>query len=664
MEKSIRERWESLKSRVDYHNQRYHGLDDPEISDAEFDALFAELKAIESQYPQLQEQEDSPTQSVGSLLRHSALARVRHQYPLLSLDNAFNAKEVEQFFRRVSVQLSGTPQWLCEPKIDGLAVNLRYEHGVLTLAATRGNGQEGENVTENMKTIAEVPSQLKGQWPELLEIRGEVYMPKAEFLAWNADLEKPFSNPRNAAAGSLRQLDARVSAQRPLHFFAYGVGRVPAGIETQKQLLECFALEGFSTSPHHRLALSVEECLEYYEYWVQNREDCAFEIDGVVYKVNVFAQQTQLGISSRVPKYAIAHKFSAPVGESTLLQVHWQVGRTGVVTPVAELAPLPLGGVIVRRASLHNLDEIKRLGLALCDQVQVARCGDVIPKIIARVHEGASRAPIQIPTHCPSCGEQLVRAPETVALKCMGALACPAQLHQRVVHFASRSALDIAQLGVKQVEQLLQAGLIHRVDEIYHLTSDDLLALPRMGKRSSERLHENIQQSKNTTLARLLYGLGIDGVGEHVARLLASHFKHIEALYEASIESLVAIHEVGPIVAQSIVDFFHSPHNRETIEGLLSAGVHYLEAESQDEDPDQIFAGKTMVITGTLSRSRDEIKQALLAKGARVSGQVSAKTDVVIVGESPGSKWKKAQALNIPCWDEETLIKHLERSSS
>ena len=660
---AVRRRIEELRRQIEYHNYRYYVLDDPEIPDAEYDRLMRELQRLEAEHPEFITP-DSPTQRVGAAPR-SDFGEVRHRVPMLSLDNCFSEEELRAFVRRVHDRLGiDEPIEFCaEPKLDGLAVSLRYEDGILVQGATRGDGYTGEDVTANVRTIHSIPLRLRGEAPPLLEVRGEVFMTHKGFEELNRRQrekgEKTFANPRNAAAGSLRQLDPRVTAERPLSFYAYAWGEVAGWTlpETHYQVLQRFRELGLPVSRLIRLVMDAEGCLAYYDDMGRQRPNLPFDIDGVVYKVNRLDWQERLGFVSRAPRWAIAHKFPAQEEMTRLLSVDWQVGRTGALTPVARLEPVFVGGATVRNATLHNMDEIERKDIRIGDWVIVRRAGDVIPEVVGVVKSkrtGKERR-IELPRRCPVCGSEVIRPEGEAIARCSGGLYCPAQRKEAIKHFASRKAMDIEGLGDKLVDQLVDKGLVEHPDDLYQLTVDQLKTLERMGEKSARNLVEAIERSKETTLARFIFALGIREVGEATARLLAEHFCSLEALMQADEEALEAIPDIGPVVASYIVSFFRQPHNREVIDGLLAAGIHWPDpcAERPAEQP---LAGMTFVLTGALRNyTRDEAKARLQALGARVSGSVSRRTTAVIVGADPGSKLARAEELGVPVLDEEGL---------
>lgn len=650
----LREKVLELRKELERHNYRYYALDDPEISDAEYDRLFHELKAIETAHPELITPE-SPTQRVGAKPLTS-FNNITHQIPMLSLDNAFTSEDLEAFVKRIQDKLKIKDiEFTCEPKLDGLAISLMYENGKLVYAATRGDGIQGEDVTLNVRTIKSIPLHLQNNYPKKLEVRGEIYLPKEGFYALNREAEargdKLFANPRNAAAGSLRQLDPTITAKRPLNIYCYGYGIVE-GYELPKkhsEILNLLKHWGMRICPEIQLRHGAEGCLAFYNEILSKREKLAYEIDGVVYKVNQIELQESLGFVSRAPRWAIAHKFPAQEETTQIEHVDFQVGRTGTLTPVARLYPVQVGGATVSNATLHNMDEIERKDVRISDTVIVRRAGDVIPEVVSVI---LSKRPIHakkiiLPTACPVCGSEVTRIKGEAAARCNAGLFCSAQRKQAIIHFASRKALNIEGLGDKLIEQLVDSQLIKTPADLYHLTKVQLAELERMGEKSAQNIMYALEKSKATTLNRFIYALGIREVGEATALLLAQHFGSLENLMNANEEELLTIQDVGPIVAQHIRAFFHEHHNREVINALEQAGVNWPDMLKK-ADLSHFFSGKTVVLTGTLSSmSREEATEKLQALGAKVAKSVSSKTDYLIAGEDAGSKLKKAQELNI-----------------
>ncbi|MAY37596.1 MULTISPECIES: NAD-dependent DNA ligase LigA [Spongiibacter] len=660
---SLRARLEALRKQLHEHSYRYYVLDEPIIPDVEYDRLFRELQDIEREHPEWRS-DDSPTQRVGAEPL-SSFSQVRHETPMLSLDNVFSEQELRDFDRRVRGRLDDGQafHYACEPKLDGIAVSLLYVDGVLVRGATRGDGRVGEDITHNVRTVDSIPLKLQGEgWPVELEVRGEIYMPRQGFEALNMrareEGSKTFVNPRNAAAGSLRQLDSRITASRPLEMCCYGVVASDDNLfSSHSGALAQLKRWGFLTSVELAVVDDIEACLAYYEQLLSRRDQLAYDIDGIVFKVDELALQEQLGFVSRAPRWAIAHKFPAQEEVTTLRDVEFQVGRTGAVTPVAKLEPVFVGGVTVSNATLHNLDEIERLGVKLGDTVIVRRAGDVIPQVVQVVTErrGDDVRDIVIPSCCPVCESPLERAPGEAVLRCTGGLVCAAQRKEGIKHFASRKAMDIDGLGDKLVEQMVEAGLIDSVADLFRLEQAQLSGLERMGEKSAQNLLEALKKARNTTLPRFLFALGIREVGEATAGNLAKHFVSLEALMAADEEQLLAVDDVGPIVASHIHSFFATDHNREIIRQLREQGVHW--PEERIEEGEQPLAGQTWVLTGNLeSMTRSEAKEKLQALGAKVAGSVSAKTDCVAAGANAGSKLKKAEELGVKVIDEGGLL--------
>jgi len=667
----IQERVARLRETVNRHNFLYHTLDTPEVSDAEFDRLFHELKALESDYPDLVA-DDSPTQRVGSQPLDS-FDQVVHEMPMLSLDNAFGEEDMHDFNRRVLARLGSNDDvaYACEPKIDGVAVSLLYDDGRLVRGATRGDGTTGEDITSNVRTIDSIPLTLMGTgYPQRLEVRGEIYFSLSGFEQMNNDAlargQKIFANPRNAAAGTLRQLDPRETAQRPLTMFAYSIGVVASGEmpATHTEILARLGEWGLRINPLVESVTGVEACIDYYDAMMARRAALDYEIDGVVFKVDAIEEQNRLGMLTRTPRWSIAHKFPAEEGTTVLEDVEFQVGRTGAVTPVARLRPVKVGGVTISNATLHNMDEVGRLALKIGDTVVIQRAGDVIPKVAAVLieHRPDSAKDIVLPKSCPACGSEVLQPEGEVLARCIGGLECSAQRKESIRHFASRLALDIEGLGEKLVNQLVDEGLITSPADLYKLTAASLVELERMAPKSANNLLAALERSKRTTLPRFIYALGIQEVGESTANSLAMHFKDIDALRTAEEETLQQVADVGPIVAGKIARFFAQDVNNRVIDELLASGVDWEEIASQT-DP-QVLAGQTFVLTGTMSTlTRNEAKARLQALGAKVSGSVSSKTTAVVAGDAAGSKLTKAQSLNIPVMTEADLVELLEKPS-
>ena len=665
--KSVHARARKLHAELHEHNYRYYSRDDPLIPDAEYDQLLRELQSLEAQYPELVAP-DSPTQRVGAAPL-KAFGEVRHEVRMLSLDNAFSDDELNDFDRRVCERLETDQiEYAAEPKLDGLAISLLYQEGKLVRAATRGDGVTGEDVTQNVRTLASVPLRLTGRSiPEVLEVRGEVYISHAGFEALNqqarADGQKLFVNPRNAAAGSLRQLDPAITARRPLEMFCYGVGKVDGGSLATTHTDTLSQLQGWHLRVYEDVqrVSGISGCIEYYQHYEQLRGSLPFEIDGVVFKVNRLDQQTSLGFVARAPRWAIARKFPAQERETRVLGIDVQVGRTGALTPVARLEPVFVGGVTVTNATLHNEEEVQRKDVRKGDAVIVRRAGDVIPEVVRVIREkrrkGARK--FHLPTTCPVCQSHVVRVEGEAVARCSGGLFCPAQRKESIKHFASRRALDIEGLGDKLVEQLVDSGLVSHVSDLYRLTVDDLAGLERMAEKSANNLIDALDRSKSTSLERFIYALGIREVGEATAQTLAREFGNLEALMAANVETLEIVHEIGPIVARRILEFFGEQHNRDVISKLRDAGVRWSAVEKPHT---QLLAGKTFVLTGTLSMPRAELKDKLQSLGAKVTGSVSKKTDYVVVGADPGSKYDKAIKLGVEVLDEAACIEMISGS--
>ena len=651
-----------LHARLAEHNYRYYVLDDPVVPDAEYDRLFRRLQELEAQYPELKTQ-DSPTARVGDVPL-SGFASVSHEVPMLSLANAMDDDEARSFDQRL-MQLLEVDQieYNVEPKLDGLAISILYEQGKLVRAATRGDGTTGEDVTQNVRTIASIPLTLRGDaCPRILEVRGEIFMPKAGFNALNQKQkekgEKTFANPRNAAAGSLRQLDPRITAARPLDMFFYAAGRVE-GVElaaTQSERLAQLRDWGLKTCPDIDVAMGIDACIAYKEHIGQRRDTLPYDIDGVVYKVNSIELQQTAGSVSRAPRWAIAHKFP-PQEEMTVVNaIDVQVGRTGAITPVARLEPVFVGGVTVTNATLHNKAEIERLDVRVGDSVIVRRAGDVIPEIVSvyKQRRPDNAAAYAFPTHCPVCDSEVVFDDGGAIGRCSGGLFCQAQRKESIKHFASRKALDIEGLGDRLVEILVDEGLIEDVGDLYSLRKEQVAKLERMADKSAGNLIDAIDASRETTLPRFLFALGIPQVGESTAAALAQHFGTLDQIESASLEDLQIVDDIGPIVADNIHTFFDQAHNREIIARLVGAGLNWPQIEARRDDLP--LAGKIIVLTGTLSgMSRSNAKAALQERGAKVTGSVSKKTDYLVAGEKPGSKVDKAEQLGVTVLDEQGL---------
>ncbi len=676
---ALRERADALRAQLHHHAHRYYVLDAPEIPDAEYDRLFQELQALEAQHPALCTP-DSPTQRVGGKLL-DGFAKVRHTVPMLSIRTetdieASGARNFDARVRRELALAADAPpvEYVAELKFDGLALNLRYEAGALVQAATRGDGEVGEDVTQNIRTIGQIPLRLPADAPPVLEVRGEVYMRRDDFerlnelqrekIAQGAKHEKTFVNPRNAAAGAVRQLDPAIARQRPLSFYAYGWGEIQGGpdFQTHFQVLQTLKAWGFPVSERVQVARGAEDLVAYHQAVGQARDQLPFDIDGVVYKVNALALQQQLGFVTREPRWAVAHKFPAQEQVTTVQAIDVFVGRTGKLTPVAKLQPVFVGGVTVTNATLHNEDEARRKDVRVGDSVIVRRAGDVIPEVVSvvpgqRTHD----APVfSMPSHCPVCGSQAVREEGEADYRCTGGLFCGAQRKQSLLHFAQRRAMDIEGLGEKLVDQVVDARIIRTLPDLYRLGLANLSALDRMGEKSAQNLLAGLEQSKATTLPRFLFALGIRHVGEATARDLARHFGTLDAVMQANVDQLLQVPDVGPVVAESLHTFFAQAHNREVVEQLRACGVHWPEGEPVAA-ASLPLTGKTVVLTGTLpTLSRDDAKALLEAAGAKVAGSVSKKTHYVVAGAEAGSKLDKARELGVPVLDEDGLRALLE----
>ena len=662
---------EELKKQLRHHEYQYHVLDVPEIPDAEYDKLMQRLKALEEANPELITS-DSPTQRVGAAPL-SAFETVRHEIPMLSLDNVFDEESYLAFDKRVRDRLKNRDEltFCCELKLDGLAVSLLYENGELVQAATRGDGTVGENITANVRTIRAIPLRLTGDnIPARVEIRGEVFMPQKGFEALNEEARrtdgKVFANPRNAAAGSLRQLDPRITAKRPLTFYCYGVGLIEGGTlpDTHYDRLQQFKAWGLPVSDYVQLRQGHKAVLDFYHQIEQVRPELGFDIDGVVIKVNSIAIQEELGFVSRAPRWATAFKFPAQEQITLLKDVEFQVGRTGAITPVARLEPVQVAGVIVSNATLHNADEIERLGVHIGDTVIIRRAGDVIPQIVSVVADKrpADSREIVFPTQCPVCGSDIERIEGEAVARCTGGLICGAQRKEALKHFVSRRAMDVDGMGDKIIDQLVEKEYVQTPADLYQLSAGKLTGLDRMGPKSAQKLIDALEKSKQTTLARFIYALGIREVGEATAANLAAHYATLDAVMAADEESLKTVQDIGHVVAKHVVNFFHEAHNQAVINDLITkANIHWPEVKVVNSaDIDSPFAGKTVVLTGSMSvLTRDEAKDKLVALGAKVAGSVSKKTDMVIAGEAAGSKLAKANELGIQVIDEDELIRLL-----
>ena len=667
MKRDAERRIAELRAQIARNDYKYYVLDDPDLPDAEYDKLMIELRALEAEYPDLVTP-DSPTQRVSGE-PVAAFGVVTHKVPMLSLDNAFADEDVVAFDRRIHERLGadaeGNLEYVAEPKLDGLAVTVIYRDGQLERAATRGDGVKGEDVTANVRTIHKVPHRLKGHPPPVVEARGEVFMPLKGFERMNRLLreqgEKVYINPRNSAAGSLRQLDPRITAKRPLDMFFYALGMVEGGKlpDTQWGLLKEFEQWGLPVSREATLVKGVEGLLGYFRAMGQKRTSLTYQIDGVVYKLNRRADQERLGFVSRAPRWATAHKFPAEEATTIVLKIEFQVGRTGALTPVARLEPVFVGGVTVSNVTLHNMDEVERKDVRVGDTVVVRRAGDVIPEVV-RVLKHVSEEKVKLPAVCPICGSEVIRTEGEAVARCTGGFTCRAQRQEALRHFASRRAMDIEGLGDKIIEQLVEQDLVKSPADLYTLAVGPLADLERMGEKSAAKLVQAIDKSRHTTLPRFLFALGVRDVGEATALALAQHFGKLEKLLEADADEIQQVQDVGPVVAAHVAAFFASSEHRQVIARLQEEGVEWADVERPNV-AGQPFAGMTFVITGTLeSMSREEAQQALVALGAKVSGSVSKKTRYVVAGADPGSKLKKASELGVEVLDEQQLTELLK----
>jgi DNA ligase (NAD+) len=653
-----------LRELLNQYSYHYYILDNPIVPDAEYDRLFRELLNLEEQYPELKSP-DSPTQRVGSTPLTS-FPSIKHAIPMLSLDNGFSVEDLNNFDRRIREKTKELAiEYVAEPKIDGLAVSLRYEKGILVQAATRGDGETGEGITENVRTISSVSLSLRGEnIPDVLEVRGEIYMPIASFEKLNQGLikeeKKPFANPRNAAAGSIRQLDSKITAKRALAIFHYGLGEIQGWIPPAShfEIIQQLSHWGLRTCPLIEVVQNLEACQAYYQKMGNKRAGLEYEIDGIVYKVNRLNWQKELGFVSRAPRWALAYKFPAQEELTILEAVDFQVGRTGVLTPVARLKPVTVGGVCVSNATLHNMDEIRRKDLHIGDWVIIRRAGDVIPEVVSAIVEKRpdNIKAIILPQHCPVCGSDVEHLTGVSAARCSGGLYCPAQRKEALIHFASRKAMNIEGLGDKLIEQLVDAEFVRHADDLYRLSFEKLLSLERMGEKSAHNLLDAIEVSKETSFPRFLFSLGIPEIGQTTALNLANHFREINLLRQANKEALLNVPEVGDIVADNILTFFQQAHNNEVIDALLALGIHWPQIANL-ENSEHRLKNKTIVLTGSFQNlSREEATEKLQALGARVSNSVSKKTNFVVAGSEAGSKLEKAQALGVPVKDEAWLI--------
>jgi DNA ligase (NAD+) len=671
------ERIRALRAEIARHNHAYYVLDNPTVPDAEYDRLFRELQALEAAHPELVTP-DSPTQRVGGAAA-AGFEPVRHAVPMLSINNGFADEDIENFDRRVreglGIEEGADPvEYNCELKFDGLAINLRYEDGMLTCAATRGDGATGENVTANIRTVRAIPLRLQGENPpRILDIRGEVLMFKADFNKLNARQrelgQKEFANPRNAAAGSLRQLDPRITAGRSLRFFAYGVGQIEGAAlpASHSALLDWYRELGVPVAAERAVVRGADGLLGFFRDIGARRAQLPYEIDGVVYKVNRTLQQARLGFVSRAPRFALAHKFPAEEALTTVQDIEVQVGRTGAITPVARLAPVSVGGVTVTNATLHNEDEVRRKDIQIGDTVIVRRAGDVIPEVVAHVPErrGPDARPFVMPTLCPVCGSPIVRLEEEAVARCSGGwVKCPAQRKGGLLHFVSRRAMDIEGLGDQLVEQLVDRGIVHTAADLYRLGVAALVQLERMAEKSASNVVKAIDKSRSTTLARFIYALGIRHVGESTARELAQHFGKLDALLAADENQLLEVADIGPVVARSILQFFADPMNLELVAQLRANGVHWEESAGTVEAASRRLSGQTFVLTGTLpTLTREDASERILAAGGKVSASVSKKTNWVVAGADAGSKLAKAESLGVAVIDEAELLRMLNEDN-
>ena len=669
-EKKAATRAAQLRELLDRYNYRYHALDDPEVPDAEYDRLMVELRDIETQYPQLLVK-DSPTQRVGAA-PVAAFGTIRHRIAMLSLDNAFSEEEVRDFDRRIRERLESEKaiRYSAEPKLDGLAFSALYEKGSFVQGATRGDGETGEDITANLRTIKALPLKLQNaaQAPRILEVRGEVFMPLAGFERFNKEAiargEKPYVNPRNAAAGSLRQLDARMTAARPLDLFIYGIGYVDGGkLPTHHgELLQRLRHWGFKICPQSKVVDSIDGCLEFYRDIGAARSQLTYQIDGVVYKVDDMELQRQLGFVSRAPRWAIAHKFPAEEALTTVREIEFQVGRTGALTPVARLEPVFVGGVTVSNATLHNMDELTRKDVRVGDTVVIRRAGDVIPEVVrVQLERREGKVPlVKLPKVCPVCGSPVVREEDQAVARCTGGRICAAQRRGEIEHFASRRAMDIQGLGDKLVDQLVERDWVKTPADLFDLKVEQLADLERMADKSAQKLHAAIAAAKTTTLPRFLYALGIRDVGEATALALAQHFADVRALWAASAEEIQQVPDVGPVVGGNVAAYFANPDNRDVVKRLLASGITWPALDKRNASAE--FEGKTFVLTGSLtSMTRDEAQEAVTLRGGKVSGSVSKKTHYVVAGSEAGSKLKKAEELGVTVLDEKAFLKLLKR---
>ena len=669
MNNNIELKIEQLRETLHHHGIRYYVEDNPEITDAEYDRLIRELIKLESDNPEFAS-DSSPSMRVGGKPLEG-FTQIKHEIPMLSLDNAFDDAELESFHKKITTRLNQKPNeiYCCEPKLDGLAVSLLYENGILVQAATRGDGATGENITANVKTIKSIPLKLRGEsWPPRIEVRGEVFMLLDGFNAFNEKAlkngTKPFANPRNAAAGSLRQLDSKVTATRPLSFYAYSVGVVEGALpDSHYQRFLTLNSWGLPMCPETKVVEGLKQVKDYYQDILQRRDQLAYEIDGVVIKVDDIKLQEELGFVARAPRWAIAYKFPAQEEMTQLNGVEFQVGRTGAITPVAKLEPVYVGGVTVSNATLHNADEIERLDIHIGDTVIVRRAGDVIPKIVGVVPDRRPESAklVRYPERCPVCGSDLERVEGEAVTRCTGGLICQAQRTEALKHFVSRKAMDVDGLGVKVIEQLVEREMVQTPADLFKLTPGVLTVLNRMGPKSAQNIVNALEASKETTLPRFLYSLGIREVGEATAQNLAQHFKTLDKVRKATKDELIEVPDVGQIVAEHIVHFFAQENNLKVIEELVLKGINWPDVAPEPENSSQPLKGKTVVITGAFSQiNRNDVKVALQKLGAKVAGSVSKKTDILFAGEAAGSKLTKAQELGVDVQNEAQLVQYIE----
>ncbi|MGZ8153518.1 MAG: NAD-dependent DNA ligase LigA [Methylovulum sp.] len=660
----MQKNYNQLVAKINQWDYEYYVLDNPTVSDAEYDRVFQQLLAIEAEYPELITPE-SPSQRVGAK-PIDEFRKIEHRVKMLSLANTFSAEETYSFFEKAAKELELSPSSLTifsEPKLDGLAITIHYQHGLFSYAATRGDGQVGEDVSHNIKTIKSVPIKLAiSQPPETLEVRGEVFMPKAAFeklnrLAQQND-SKVFVNPRNAAAGTVRQMNPKVAAERDLQFIPYGIGEYQGERDfTEHSEIIDYLLElGFKRNPHcYRFSGSFEQFEKNYQVMEQSRNELPMEIDGVVYKIDTLAQQTALGFIARSPKWAVARKFPAQQVVTRLLDVDFQVGRTGVLTPVARLEPVFVGGVTVSNATLHNMDEIERLGLCIGDSIEIQRAGDVIPKVVKVVEQGSNRRPVVMPQRCPVCNAPVERTGGQAAYRCTGGLTCTAQGAERIRHYASRKYMNIANLGTKLIEQLYNKGALKTIADIYTLKISDIAELEGQGEKSAQNVLDSIEASKSTKLGAFLAALGIQEVGEEGAKNIARYFKNHQSIANANFEQLMQVPDVGPVTAANVVAFFADAKNQAIVQKIIDSGVTWADEEGEPVQQ-QILAGQTWVLTGVLQMPRDEAKVLLESLGAKVAGSVSKKTSCVLAGQDAGSKLAKAEELGVKIIDESTFL--------